>query len=382
MILVLFFTRGVSLKTWLDTGLFYREKLIYEEHLKRGNLKEVYWLTYGYKDGELEKTLKKNGGLHPDIKVVPMPRYFSIRKIGSWLYSIIMPFMQRDLMKKADILKTNQIDGSWAAVISKYIYKKPLILRSGFIISNRPKFSQNIKIVSRKNLRFFILVEWLSFKCCNIAVVSSKNDKQYLCKKYNINPDNIHVLYNYIDVDQFYPMNVQKYDNRIVFVGRLSQEKNLSNLIRAITETGLTLDIYGIGELKSELEKLTIEIGGKVNFRGTVPNNEIPIILNKYKYFILPSFYEGMPKTLLEAMACGLVCIGTNVKGINEIIEDSKTGYLAYDTGYLELAEAIKKAYRSDNNYIGLNARRKIVDFYSLKEIVRKERELFFELIT
>ena len=55
MILALFFTRGVSLETWVYTGLFDREKLIYEEHLRRGHLKTVYWLTYGSHDTEIAK---------------------------------------------------------------------------------------------------------------------------------------------------------------------------------------------------------------------------------------------------------------------------------------------------------------------------------------
>jgi hypothetical protein len=53
----LFYTREVLLETWLDTGLLDREKLIYEEHLKRGHLERVYWLTYGSHDAELAKEL-------------------------------------------------------------------------------------------------------------------------------------------------------------------------------------------------------------------------------------------------------------------------------------------------------------------------------------
>ena len=50
-----------------------------------------------------------------------------------------------------------------------------------------------------------------------------------------------------------------------------------------------------------------------VKFNGVVANDKLPDILNEYKYYILASNYEGMPKTLLEAMACGNLCIGTNV---------------------------------------------------------------------
>ena len=76
MKLALFFTRGISLKTWLDTGLFDREKLIYEEHLKRGHFEKIYWFTYGHEDANIAERLQAEKRLHSGIHVVPMPGYF------------------------------------------------------------------------------------------------------------------------------------------------------------------------------------------------------------------------------------------------------------------------------------------------------------------
>src|SRR3972149_402807 len=66
-----------------------------------------------------------------------------------------------------------------------------------------------------------------------------------------------------------------------------------------------------------------------VRFMGSISNEELPPVLNRYRFFALPSVREGMPKALIEAMACGLVCIGTDVEGINEIIRDGENGFLA-----------------------------------------------------
>ena len=57
MTIALFFTRSVSLETWLMSGLFDREKLLYEAHLENGNLDKVYWITYGSNDLRLAKNL-------------------------------------------------------------------------------------------------------------------------------------------------------------------------------------------------------------------------------------------------------------------------------------------------------------------------------------
>ena len=98
MVLTLFFTRGVSLELWLNRGLFDREKLVYEEHLKQGNLKKVYWITYGSEDFELSNQLKKEKKLHPNIVVVSMPKLFNIPKIGSYVYSLLIPFLYPNLL--------------------------------------------------------------------------------------------------------------------------------------------------------------------------------------------------------------------------------------------------------------------------------------------
>ena len=134
MRLVLFFTCGVSLDTWIQSGLFDREKLIYEEHLKRGHIDTVYWLTYGSNDDVIARDLHSRDKLHPNINVIPMPAIFE-SKIGKILYSFFIPFLQRQYLKAARVYKTNQIYGSWTAVLAKFFFGIPLIVRAGYIPS-------------------------------------------------------------------------------------------------------------------------------------------------------------------------------------------------------------------------------------------------------
>lgn len=86
--------------------------------------------------------------------------------------------------------------------------------------------------------------------------------------------------------------------------------------------------LIGDGDNRSHLEKLAIENRSKVTFAGVMMQNQIPFELNRSMAFILPSFYEGHPKALIEAMACGLPVIGTNVPGVRELIVHGKTGLL------------------------------------------------------
>ena len=88
-----------------------------------------------------------------------------------------------------------------------------------------------------------------------------------------------------------------------------------------------------------------------------------------------------MPKTLLEAMACGCICIGTKVSGINEVIINGENGYLANGTDIYSLTKALRSAIKSkDKTRITENARETILENFSLEKIVSNERKLFYQL--
>ena len=375
MNLALFFTRNVSLKLWIDTGLFDREKQLYEEHLRSGHLQKVYWLTYGKNDAELAERLKSSGRLHPDVEVLSMS-HFPPGKWGCLLYSFLMPLLHRHSLQAVDILKTNQMDGSWSAVIAKWLYRKPLIVRTGYTES---LFKQQ-QSKSKSKRKIYEWIERFAYRHADIGIVASNKDKQYICSMYQIPEEKINILGNYIDTAVFRPINCEKYADRVIFVGRLNPQKNLFRLLEAISKTGLSLDIYGDGELRGKLERRARELNIQVSFIGVVPNHELPEVLNRYRYYILPSLYEGTPKALLEAMACGLVCIGTDVEGINDIIEDGINGYLAKGTEAEALAEVIKKATQSPHDFVTAKGIQKVRDKFSIETIAEQEGRIIADL--
>jgi len=376
MKLALFFTRNISLKLWLESGLFDREKLIYEEHLRRRSLHKVYWLTYGKDDAAIADRLKTENRLHTDIVVLPMPAFFK-GCFGRLVYSFFIPFIHRSSIKNSDILKTNQIDGSWSAVIAKFLYKKPLLARTGYTLSI---FAKN-KAKSKLKIKIIEFIEYIAYKFADKAVVASFQDSKYIHSKYGLPKKKIGVIRNFINTEIFCPIDSKKHFSKMIFVGRLDPQKNLPNLFEALSKTKLTLDIYGHGPLREQLAHKTKNLGISVNFMGVVANKDLPEVLNCYRYYILPSLYEGMPKSLLEAMSCGLICIGTNVDGINEIIDDNINGYLAKDTDPGSLAEAIDRATRLPGDNIATEARQKIISDFSIEKIVDEENKIFEELI-
>jgi glycosyltransferase involved in cell wall biosynthesis len=373
--LILFFSRGVSLKEWLDTGLLDREKALYERHLQDGVLTHVCWLTYGAGDAKLAHTLRHEGRLHPGIEVVAPPLWLTNRKWGIWAYSLLMPLLHRKSISNAGILRTNQMDGSWSAILCRACFGLPLILRTGYTMSRFELLKAN---PSRWRLAFWTQIERFAYRHCDVALVSSSHDKTYVEQRYGVDSRHIHLLRNYIDTSLFKPMmSTDRHLRRLIFVGRLSKQKNVENLIRATAQLGIGLDLYGDGELKQALSMLASQVKADVCFKGPVPNAALPAILSGYRYFVLPSLYEGMPKTLLEAMACGLICVGTDVEGINEVISHGTNGFLANGTDEHALVTSLQKAMSFDQpEKISVEAVKTIRTTYSLDAICDIHRSL------
>lgn len=371
----LLFTRGVSLKIWVETGLFEREKAIYEYGIERKIYKKVFWFTYGKNDKELGDKLIKEGKLNPNIIVVQMPKYFSADRWGYDFYSILMPFAQKKYFMSIDIIKSNQMDGAWTGIIVKKTYKIPFYFRTGYTYT---RFYERMN--HAKNKKFMILEKKL-YQMCDIASVTSAHDKNYVCGQHKISSDKIVVIHNYVDCSKFYNMHFERLE-RAVFIGRLTEQKNLFNTILAMKDTGIGLDIYGGGDLERNLKEYIKRENVDVLLKGSVPNDELPYILNKYRYFILASYYEGMPKTLIEGMACGNLCIGTKVEGINEVIKDGINGYLSDGVTATDIHKAIIRAI-SDKDKAGkvVCAIKMMTEEYSLECILRKESEICINVI-
>jgi glycosyltransferase involved in cell wall biosynthesis len=111
-----------------------------------------------------------------------------------------------------------------------------------------------------------------------------------------------------------------------------------------------------------------------------VPNSELPGYLNRAGLFILPSFYEGHPKALIEAMACGLPVIGADSPGIRELIRHGETGYLC-GTEPESIREAIQDLLDSPtlSAQMGHHARQFVIENYSLDRIAELELALLKE---
>ena len=370
MILCIFFTRGVSLKNWIETGIFYREKLIYEHYLNVMEVKKIYWITYGYSDEILAERLKKDGELHQSIQILCAPKILSDTKLGSLIYSLISPVFHGKYIKSCDVMKTNQMDGGWSALIAKWLYEKPLFARTGYTLS---------KSTTGYKKKIAAIIEKIIFRSADLISVTSEEDKYYVINSYNIR--SIHVIPNFVNLSDFKNLQYNRDESKVLYVGRLNYEKNLFNLIECMSSLKLGLILYGDGTIKDKLISYAIKHNVNVEFKGSIKNNELSHVYNSYRFYVLPSLREGMPKTLMEAMSCGCICIGTNVSGIRELIKEGVTGYLALNTTSSELVAAFRRAVSMRDHLIMSESETFIKNTFALEKVAQLEFGLISELL-
>lgn len=379
MHILVFFTFDVSFKIWCETGLIGRELLIYHKLIEKGN--KVSFFTYGDVSDLNYQQLTKG------IKIIPAYKYLERpnNKFLRLVQSLILPFYFKELFTRADIYKTNQMYGVWIPIIAKILYGKKLVVRCGYEYLRNS--IRDTKGLLQRIIKFMpqYLLELTAYKYADSIIISNISDRNYIIRTFKLNIGKISLIPNFIDTALFKQSTAnvknKKRINNILYVGRLNVRKNLVALVAAIKGIRYKLDIIGQGEQKDEIREFAYKNNINVNFLGVYPNNELPKIINQHKIFVLPSFYENNPKALLEAMACGLAVIGTDVEGINEIIKHNENGLLC-DTNYISIRNAIDKLMNNDKlrQKLRRNARKTILSEYSLTKLTEKELDLYKNL--
>ena len=140
--------------------------------------------------------------------------------------------------------------------------------------------------------------------------------------------------------------------------------------------------MIGDGPLRGEVEKAASSKKMCVHFLGIVPNKAIPEIMNNCTIFVLPSLWEGHPKSLLEAMSCGLAVIGYNSPGIRQVIVHGKNGLLC-EPDVDSLSKSIQHLLSDANlrEELGKNARDFIQAGFSIEKIAAEYLSVYNNLI-
>jgi glycosyltransferase involved in cell wall biosynthesis len=169
--------------------------------------------------------------------------------------------------------------------------------------------------------------------------------------------------------------------------GRLEPVKDYPTLLRAITglPESAWLLIAGSGPLESELLQLSARLGleRRVRFLGFVP--DLRRTMQAADAVVLSSLWEGLPMGLLEAGACALPTVATDVPGSRDVVADGQTGQLtpSGDTAALTAAmSAMMQAPSEERRTIGMRARQRVIERFSIETVLDRWEQLYGELLT
>lgn len=258
---------------------------------------------------------------------------------------------------------------SFFLVLLKSFFKFKLFSRS---IST---FSENFK--NRTSIFDKIKIKLLTYglKKSDLVISQSEGMKKDL-NKFNIKK--IEVINNPIN-PKYLNIQEDKKEDFILFVGRLSKEKRIDDLLKAFCNVNENYSLYIIGNgiLKDELKNLAtkLQIMNRVKFLGHKSN--IEEYYTKARCTLLSSLYEGFPNVLVESIACGTPVVSYNCpNGPSEIIIDGVNGYLV---DYLDIEDLYKKINKTLDEELDINLIKKSAERYYPEKIAKKYIEVIFE---
>ena len=245
-----------------------------------------------------------------------------------------------------------------------------------FVDFSRAKVTSFYSLFSKISARFVSYsIELKLLQTSDIVTTLSRSIAQEL-KRYYLDTGKICVISNGVDEKFFVPAkdSIENGNKYILYVGRIDREKGLFDLIdcgkyMCNERSDISFLLAGKGRdldtLKKKAEKLGLQ--DKFIFLGQVGREQLVRLYQKSTIFAFPSYHEGIPTAVLEAMSCGLPIIATNVRGNRDLISHGKNGILVPPWSPKEMAETILMLLGDDKmkKELGTNARKTIEEKFT-----------------
>ena len=252
-------------------------------------------------------------------------------------------------------------------------------------------FTGNLSIKNFLKKKIYLILLGLILKNKNIKIiVQNKADYNFFKKNFNYKKK-----INYIkggsgiDLNYFSKIKLKQNSKNIVFSGRLVKNKGIIEFIEAAkilkkdfpkwnfiiygAKDYLSHDAFKLEDYKNELMNKTII------YKGFEKN--IKKILNDTTIFCLPSYREGMPKSVLEALAAGIPCVVSDAPGCAESVKNNTTGLIFKTQDYNDLVRKLKKLIINSNlrNFMSINAKKFVKKDASILKVTKKIFEIYGE---
>jgi glycogen synthase len=247
-------------------------------------------------------------------------------------------------MRGIDIVHCHTWYSHFAGVLASRLYQIPLVLTTHSLEPHRPWKSEQL---GKGGYAMSCWIEQNAYKSADGVIAVSKEMKRDVVELYGVDENKVKVIYNGIDPDFYHPISdeavLQKHGINpqtpfVLFVGRITRQKGISQLIQAIPQIDENAQIVLCAgapdtpelaeECKNLIERASEKRDGIIWIQEMLPHTELRIIYSHATVFATPSLYEPFGIINLEAMACGTPVVGSAVGGIPEIIVEGETGFL------------------------------------------------------
>lgn len=221
------------------------------------------------------------------------------------------------------------------------------------------------------------------------AVVANSRSLADLSERADPTP--VQVIPNGVDGEYFSPVHGPASDEfRILFVGRFHDQKNLPALFEALAglppSPAFVLELVGDGPLRSELGALAARLGiaDRIRWRGWLTKDQALDAYRRADVFVNPSHYEGLPNTVLEAMACALPVVASDIGGNNDLVSHGENGFLFAPSRSDDLRAALMRLSVDPDarRVMGAMGRQRALASYSWEAVARRYVDLFADAAT
>lgn len=339
-------------------------------HLRAGGSERVFWILSQYFDKSIYDVSlilldSRNPFFSTDIEGVNIINLDSVRASNSF-------FKLRKLIKEERpyaIFTTGGHINTLLSLISLFVYIPKLIGRESNVMDVMTKLS-GIKD------KFWDLFVPFTYKRFNVAVCQSVEIRNSLANHYKIPQRKLVVIPNPVLPTKISIITHPKTEKKIIIIARLAVEKGIIRLLRMIEilPEEYSLTIVGEGPLEHNILRIikSLKLSNRVRSVGLVSN--VTQLIASHNLLVLPSFTEGFPNVVLEALAVGIPVVAFRVGGVQAVLKHNFNGYIVDPDDVQTFANCIIKACNQEWDHEAIKA--DVNSRFGVQQVVRQYEAL------
>lgn len=252
------------------------------------------------------------------------------------------------------------------------------------VITNHGVVSQTAPVLLQR--LFLPTVGRLTLQAADKVLCYTNTDRERLQEMGITTP--ILTIHNGVDCSLFEPQKKIGMSEKLLYVGRLMERKGVLELLTAFAQLReqfdtLTMKFVGDGPVREQLAEKSAELGVEdaVTFTGVVGNEKLPQLYSESRLSVVPSLNEGLPRTVLESLACETPVVSTDLPQLRSVVTEG--GLTIPDNEPETIASACARLLENDSlrNHLGRRGRTLVESEYSWEDTVHKTTNVFYQLL-